>query len=296
MNAISKVISGLAAQNAVMKYDGFQNNNVLKTHQRTETNSFQSILKQLDGNADDSLDTRELKLGLEGFITNFIFGRDLNQDQALNAEEAGISTGAFSHLDTDSNRMVDNEEIVSESGRILDGLVSILDTNNDKRLSGEELSIFELLFSSLSSAAANSELDTDTIFERSGSSAGETLELNMDTIPDRMRQAGFQGSDNALYYALAHVYNYGPGAEMPDDGAGSLAVLNTQRDAIYNWFDGEVAKVEGILKTNPQATVTAITNDGRDRCGFRLGSAIMERLRAFGDRVQLGAILPESEY
>ncbi|RPH89621.1 MAG: hypothetical protein EHM75_02040, partial [Desulfobacteraceae bacterium] len=134
MNAISKVISGLAAQNAVMKYDGFQNNNVLRTQQRTETNSFHSILKQLDGNADDSLDTRELKLGLEGFITNFIFGRDLNQDQALNAEEAGISTGAFSHLDTDSNRLVDNGEILSEAGRILDGLISILDTNNNKRL------------------------------------------------------------------------------------------------------------------------------------------------------------------
>jgi hypothetical protein len=111
-----------------------------------------------------------------------------------------------------------------------------------------------------------------------------------------MREAGFEGSDNALYYALAHVYNYGPGAEMPDDGAGSLAILNTQRDAIFNWFDGEMAKVTNILKTNPQAKVTAIANDGPDRCGFRLGSAIMERLREFGDRVQLGTILPESEY
>ena len=290
MNAISNVISGLTAQNAIKNYDNFQTKNVLKTQEGTGTNSFLSILKLLDVNADNSLDTDELKLGLEGFISNFVLERDLDADQALNAEEAGISTGAISHLDTNSNQLVDGEEIISEAGRILDGLVSILDTNNDKTLSGEELSIFELLFSSRPSA------DTDTVFDRSRSSAGENLELNLDTIPDRMRKAGFQGSDNALYYALAHVYNYGPGAEMPDDEAGSLAILNTQRDAIYNWFDGEVAKVEDILKKNPQATVTAITNDGKDRCGFRLGAAIMERLKEYGNRVQLGTILPESEY
>ncbi|MHB8842588.1 MAG: hypothetical protein ACYC56_12535, partial [Candidatus Aquicultor sp.] len=132
--------------------------------------------------------------------------------------------------------------------------------------------------------------------DRSNSATGEKLELDMNTIPDRMRQAGFQGSDNALYYALAHVYNFGPDREMPDDGAGSLAILNTQRDEIYNWFDNEITKVKNILKTNPQATVTAITNDGRDRCGFRLGPAITDKLKEFGDRVQMGTILPESEY
>jgi len=95
---------------------------------------------------------------------------------------------------------------------------------------------------------------------------------------------------------LAHVYNFGPDAEMPDDETGELTVLNTQRDAIYNWFDGEVAKVGNILEKNPQATVTAITNDGRDRLGFRLGPAIMERLKEYGNRVQLGEILPESSY
>ena len=292
MNAISKATSGLTAQNVVMNYDRFQTKNVSRTQERTETNSFLSILKQLDVNADDSLDTKELKFGLEGFISNFIFQRDLDGDQALNAEEAGISTGAYSHLDADSDQLVDNGEIISEAGRILDGLVSILDTNSDKVLSRKELTIFELLFSSSPSADTN----TNTIFDRSSSSAGEKLELDLNTIPDRMREAGFQGSDNALYYALAHVYNNGPGAEMPEEETGELTILNTQRDAIYNWFDGEMAKVTDILKTNPQATVTAITNDGRDRCGFRLGSAIMERLKEFGDRVQLGTILPESEY
>ena len=88
---------------------------------------------------------------------------------------------------------MDAGEITTEAGRILDGLVSILDTNNDKSLSVKELSIFELLFSS-----ANPGLDTNTIFERNRSSTGETLALNMDTIPDRMRQAGFQGSRQRL--------------------------------------------------------------------------------------------------
>jgi hypothetical protein len=296
MNAISKVISGLTAQNVGLNYDNFQTKNVLKTQESTGTNSFLSILKLLDVNADNALDSSELKLGLEGFVSNFILQRDLDADQALNAQEAGISTGAISHLDSNADQLVDGGEIISEAGRILDGLVSILDTNNDKMLSMEELSIFELLFSSAPSAVENPELDMNTIFDLSSSSSGENLELNLDTIPDRMRKAGFQGSDNALYYALAHVYNYGPGTEMPDDGAGSLAVLNTQRDAIYNWFDGEVAKVQDILKANPRATVTAITNDGKDRCGFRLGAAIMERLKEFGNRVHLGTVLPESEY
>ena len=146
---------------------------------------------------------------------------------------------------------MDGGEIITEAGRILDGLVSILDTNNDKTLSRGELAIFELLFSSRPSETTNPESNTNTIFDRSRSSAGEKLGLDMNTIPDQMRKAGFQGSDNALYYALAHVYNFGPEREMPDDGAGSLAILNTQRDAIYNWFDGEMSKVRDILETTP---------------------------------------------
>ncbi len=292
MNGIGKIISGLAAQNAVTNYDRIQTNSVSRTQEPAETNSFLSIFKNLDVSGDNSLDTNELKIGLEGFVSNFVLQRDLDGDQALNVAETGVSRDTISHLDTNSDQLVDGGEMISEAGRILDGLVSLLDTNNDTMLSRGELSIFELLFSSPPSTDTN----TNTIFDRSRSSEGEKLELNMDTIPDRMRQAGFQGSDNALYYALAHVYNVGPGTEMPDDEAGSLATLNTQRDAIYNWFDGEVAKVGNILKRNPQATVTAITNDGRDKCGFRLGPAIVERLKEFGNRVQLGRILPDSEY
>jgi len=291
MNLIGKIASGLMAQSVAHNYNSIHTKSVSKTQEPIKTNSFNSILKLMDVNADDSLDANELRVGLENYISGLFLLRDLDGDQALNASEAGISKVAISELDANSDRFLDAGEITTEAGRILDGLVSILDTNNDKSLSVEELAIFELLFSSASPG-----LDTNTIFERSLSSTGETLALNMDTIPDRMRQAGFQGSDNALYYALAHVYNVGPGKKMPDEGDESLANLNAQREEIYQWFDGEVAKVENILRKNPQVTLTAITNDGRDKCGFRLGPAILERLKEFGDRVQLGNVLPVSEY
>lgn len=114
-------------------------------------------------------------------------------------------------------------------------------------------------------------------------------------IPERMRLATFEGSDNALWYALAYVALFGPG-EMPDDGAGSLVELSRRSPEIERWWDGEVDKVRLQMLANPMATATAIFNDGPDRCGFRLGPTIVERLREFGDRVQLGEIVPESEY
>ncbi len=119
--------------------------------------------------------------------------------------------------------------------------------------------------------------------------------FDLDIIPDRMRATGFQGSDNALWYALAFVAAFGPG-DMPDDGAGSLVELSKRSPEIETWLNGEVDKVIAKMKSNSKATATVIANDGRDRCGFRLGPPIMERLKEFGDRVQMGTIFPESEY
>ena len=296
MNAIGGVNFGFSVQLGDMNYDNGKNLNTSETPPTQGPNSFLSILKLLDVNADEKIDTEELKFGSGFMINSLLYAQDRDGDLLLSAEEAGVPSGTISQLDTDSDQQISAGEMITAANKIIEGLVPLLDTDGDKALSREELAIFELLFSSRSSAVDKPDSDLDTIFDRSRSSAGEKLELDMNTIPDRMRQAGFQGSDNALYYALAHVYNFGPDREMPDDGAGSLALLNTQREAIYNWFDGEVAKVRNILKRNPQATVTAITNDGRDRCGFRLGPAITEKLKEFGDRVQLGTILPDSEY
>ena len=123
---------------------------------------------------------------------------------------------------------------------------------------------------------------------------GNTLTLDLNTLPGSMRAAGFPGSDNALYYAMAHIYAYGPGKDMVPHA--ELTWLNQNKQSIFNWFDGEVLKVAAFMRSNLTAEVMAISNDGRDRCGFRLGPAIMERLKEFGNRVTLGKILPPEEY
>lgn len=296
MNAINGVNFGFSVQLGNMNYDLNKNVSPSEAPAAQGPNSFLSILKLLDANADGKVDTEELKFGSGFMINNLVYSQDRDGNLLLSAEEAGIPSGIISQLDSNSDQQLGAGEMISAANKIIDGLVPLLDINGDKALSREEMAIFELLFSSPSAATGKPDSNLDSIFDSSSSAAGKKLALDLDKIPDRMRQAGFQGSDNALYYALAHVYNFGPEREMPDDGAGSLATLNTQREAIYNWFDGEVSKVREILKKNPQATLTTITNDGRDRCGFRLGPAIAERLKEFGDRVQLGTLLPESEY
>lgn len=113
-----------------------------------------------------------------------------------------------------------------------------------------------------------------------------------------MRGAGFQGSDNALYYAMGHVYAYGPGKQMVPHA--ELDPMNTEsiRTAMFNWFDGEVLKVISLMKSSPGLNLVAISNDGKDRCGFRLGPAILSRTGDAGlaGRSTLGQILPPENY
>lgn len=296
ISAISAIVGGLKSQNLEMPVYQSSGRKEAQTNPSTETSEFQSILNLLDNDGNGTLDTGEVSKGLEHFITSFVSERDNDGDLALNEEETGIHPAAFNHLDVNADRVLDEKEIIEEAGRILDGLFSLLDVNGDELLSREELAILELLFGSKPLAERTVETSADMVFSRRSTSEGEILELDMDTLPERMRQAGFQGSDNALYYALAHVYHYGPEVEMPDDGAGSLAELNTRRQELYQWFDREIEKVRAVLQANPKATLTAITHDGRDRCGFRLGEAILVRLSDFGDRVRLGDVLPESAY
>jgi len=126
--------------------------------------------------------------------------------------------------------------------------------------------------------------------------SGNTIMLDMNTLPGSMGRAGFSASDNALYYAMAHVYAFGPGRVMPDDSEGSLVGLNQVRQQIFDWFDKEVLNVRSMMIANQSLNLVAIVNDGRDRCGFRLGPAILERLNEFGSRIQLGHVLSPDEY
>jgi len=51
-----------------------------------------------------------------------------------------------------------------------------------------------------------------------------------------------------------------------------------------------VMKVRSMMQANSALTLVAITNDGVDKCGFRLGPPILERLKEFGNRISLGEI------
>ena len=116
VSALGKIASGLLAQNAAQNYGVLSTGNVASPRGKAETNSFQSILQLIDTHGDGALDADEMQVGLEGFISAFFLARDLDGDQGLNAEEAGISTEAASGLDANGNRKVDAEDVLA--GRI----------------------------------------------------------------------------------------------------------------------------------------------------------------------------------
>lgn len=123
---------------------------------------------------------------------------------------------------------------------------------------------------------------------------GNTITLDLNTLPGSMRAAGFRGRDNALFYAMSNIYLRGPGPELSvKEGDTELATLSNQRESIYRWFDAEVMKVKSTMMTYQNTTLICITNDAYDRLGCRLGPAIARRLAEFGNRVQLGNLLPE---
>ena len=133
-----------------------------------------------------------------------------------------------------------------------------------------------------------------TVFQQIGS----VITLNMDTLPGSMRGQGFEGSDGALYYFAATVYRYGPGVGLVD--VPDLKALQGKQGQFYDWFDKEVQKAIDMMKANLALTMTAITNDGKgpDKLGFRIGPPIVDRVSGAGlaGRVQLGSVVPESEY
>ncbi len=168
MNASSAVNSLLSTQNVVKNSNSFQTNNVSKTKELTETNSFLSILNLLDVNADGKIDTQELKFGAGFMINSLIQAKDQNSDQALSAEEAGVAPGTVSQLDTNSDQNLGAGEMITAADKIIDGLVPVLDTNGDGALSREELAILELLFAGNSSIASAGEKGTGSGQEVAG--------------------------------------------------------------------------------------------------------------------------------
>lgn len=107
-----------------------------------------------------------------------------------------------------------------------------------------------------------------------------------------MYQAGFPCREGVCLYALGQVANGWPIPAQSDE----LALMATYYDRIGLWYEDKVRLHSGLLKNNPSLTVTILANDAKDRFGCRIGPATMERLKEFGDRVQMGYFVSESEY
>ena len=134
---------------------------------------------------------------------------------------------------------------------------------------------------------------------------GVIVVADMDLIPDRMRKAGFEGRDGALYYALAVIYGGGDSCAPASDG--ETALLFQRRAEIYTWWDnylyGDKQKPPSIkeqLKANSNLTAKVIEHDGKptgaERLGCRLVGPTIGRLAEFRDRVQPGDVFPEEGY
>jgi hypothetical protein len=163
MNAIDGVNFGFSVQLGNMNYENMENRNTLEAPPAQGANSFLSILNLLDVNADGKIDPEELKFGAGFMINSLIQAKDQDGDQALSAEEAGVSPGTVSQLDTNSDQQLSAGEMITAADKIIDGLVPVLDTNGDGALSREELAVFELLFTGHSSIASTNVNDTQAV-------------------------------------------------------------------------------------------------------------------------------------
>jgi hypothetical protein len=116
---------------------------------------------------------------------------------------------------------------------------------------------------------------------------------DLEKIPDMMRGAGITGRDGILYYGLAVAWAQRRGWSLVNE---EIIAIYNQRDAIYSWFESYISGVEKRFKAEPGLKGIIVLNDAKDRMGLDMGPAIMERLRAYEDRLEMGAIVPESEY
>ena len=281
MNAIDGINFGFSVKLGDMNYDNTQNSNRLKTPTSREPNSFLSILNLLDANADEKIDTEELKFGAGFMINSLLYAQDRDGNLLLSPEEAGVSPGTISGIDTNSDQQLSAGEMITAADKIIDGLVPLLDTDGDSTLSREELAIFELLFSSSPSAVADPESVSGSVGQA----------FDMDKIPDRMRAQGWDGTDNELYFALFTVYS---GREWFNPYATPVSTeLYNNRDKIYKWYDDYVVSIGEKLKSNPQMKTTVVTNDANDRGGCFLAEPTRNRLIGLGvpeNQIQLGEI------
>ncbi|HEY7141958.1 MAG TPA: fibronectin type III domain-containing protein [Methylomirabilota bacterium] len=108
---------------------------------------------------------------------------------------------------------------------------------------------------------------------------------DMRQVPGRMRQAGFRGRDNALYYTLSRSYaewNWHGDPHDPD------AHLSDQRRELHDIWSNYIDVVVSVMSAAPQTTALILDNDGPDRCGKELGEYTQRQMSAVRNRVELG--------
>ncbi len=104
-------------------------------------------------------------------------------------------------------------------------------------------------------------------------------------IPGRMRQAGFRGRDNALWYTLSRSYaewNWHGDPHDPDRH------LSDQRRELHDFWSNYIDAVLAAMTAAPQTTALILDNDGPDRCGKELGEYTQRQMRNAAGRVELG--------
>jgi hypothetical protein len=111
-----------------------------------------------------------------------------------------------------------------------------------------------------------------------------------------MNTAGFPGREGAVLYVLGQVANGWPVGQPASGDDPELVALETYYSQIQMWYDAKIVMAEAMLTKDPALTITIIANDLKDRFGCRIGPPTYSRLQQFGNRVQVGTVVPESEY
>jgi hypothetical protein len=142
MQAISGINFDFSINLGKMNNGSVENSTRLETPTSQGPNSFLSILKLLDVNADEKIDMEELKFGSGFMINNLLYAQDRDGDLLLSAQEAGVPAGVISRIDTDSDQKVSAGEMITTANKIIEGLLPLLDIDGDKALSREEMAIF----------------------------------------------------------------------------------------------------------------------------------------------------------
>jgi hypothetical protein len=117
------------------------------------------------------------------------------------------------------------------------------------------------------------------------------FDLNM--VGVEMSALGIPERQEAQRYALGQIAN---GWDIPNQSAELNAMIQF-RPQIEKYYEDKITKMQKFLNDNPSARLTIITNDQVDTgFGCRIGPPTFERFLVFGARVQMGTIVPESEY